>query len=382
MASSTAPSKFVNAVVESSNKFALDLFKIIGSGEENCFFSPFSIYIALVLTYIGAAGKTAAELIESLHLPENKDEFLQGIRELLDAIKNPKLNAATEIFIEKTYKVKPSYIEAAKKFVDSESRLLDFKTAYAEAEKLINAWVSTQTKQKINDLLPSGTLSSDTRLVLVNAVHFKDDWMHQFKARNTRDDDFHLSKEKTIKVPMMSQTERFGYLKKDDFKILQLPYQDPNFSMVIILPEEIDGLKSVEKKLQSVNLNSLLAETKSCKVDVKLPKFKLEKFVDLTQILSQNGLNHMFTDDANFSEIFEPSEEPIKVDKVLHKAFVEVNEEGTEAAAATAVMCMPLCLRIEPKEPIHPFIVDRPFIYLILYRQTVLFWGRLKSFNE
>lgn len=369
-------------IVISNHKFTYDLYQVLPKNE-NTFFSPFSIQFALMLMFLGAEGETAEEL--ALHLPvsEKRDDVLNGIRMLLDDLKNPQLNIATEIFIEQTYRLKTKFVEEVENFLNSHPQKLNFKFAAEKASEIINSWVSLQTNKKIENLIPPGIITKETKLVLVNAVHFKDDWLNEFKQSATCDKPFYNTKDNTINVKMMNIINNFNYLENETFKVLKLPYQDPYFNMVILLPKEIDGLSSLEQQLPSLELSSILEKLKRVRVNVSIPKFKLEKFINLNDALGTLGILKMFDErNANFSGMYESSECPLVVSKVVHKAFVEVNEEGTEAAAATA--CPIRNKRSLPSFPeeIYTFIVDRPFIFFIIYNEMIIFIGRMNYLKE
>jgi serpin B len=254
--------------------------------------------------------------------------------------------------------------------------LVDFKQA-EQARKTINSWVEEQTDQKIQDLLPPGVLNADSRLVLTNAIYFKARWEHEFSKSATKDAPFHLAARQQVMVPTMQRQARLRYGESGDVQVLELPYVGyQGLSMLILLPKKIDGLTDLEKALTSENLQKWSAGLKSRPVNVHLPKFKMTSDFDLADLLSSMGMSLAFSDNADFSGM--SAEEPLAISAVIHKAFVDVNEEGTEAAAATAVAMRFGAAMPRPEEPIE-FRADHPFVFLIRDSRTdaVLFLGRL-----
>jgi len=243
--------------------------------------------------------------------------------------------------------------------------------------KIINSWIEAQTKKKITEVIPSGVLTEMTRLVLVNAVYFKGLWDKQFDAANTRVETFHLNSKESKEVPMMHKKAKFGYMQSEelDADILRMDYRGQNISMFVILPHDIDGISELEKRLTGFDLSTLSTQLHQREVEVSMPKFKLEETTDLNDILKQLGMEHMFTaHEADFSGI--SGRRDLYVSSVLQKAFVEVNEEGSEAAAAT-VGVMRLKRSLMAQET-YRFIANHPFIFVIHERRTglTLFIGR------
>ncbi|XKL59933.1 hypothetical protein PGB90_000949 [Kerria lacca] len=364
--------QFNKEMIASSYKFAFSLFKILAKEDESCFFSPFSIYVALCLMYVGAKDETAKEIEKYLHLPPDKDKFLHSLRLFLNQLKTSKLNIVTKIFIEKSYNLKGEYKDTIKKYFDSKSKLLDLKKNNANAEKCINSWVSTKTGKKIQNIIPAGTLNKDTRLVLISAIHFKDNWLLKFDKKYTYDDVFYLNKEKSIKIPMMRITNHFNFIQKDSYKVLELLYENKDFKMIIILPNEIEGLCKLHEDITHLNIDEIIQDLRLEKVIITLLKFKLEKYTDFNHALQILGIKTMFTHEADFSDLYDSNQEHLFVNKILHKAVIEVNEKGTEAAVSTTVSTVvPVCLRI-----MYEFKADHPFRFYIFYKGAILFAGK------
>ena len=382
MAAST--SGFVSAA---TNKFALDLHKCLANDDKlangNLFYSPASLLIALAMTSHGARGNTAAEIMKVLHVASvSSSDLNKGMKKFIDTLngasdENNKLLTANRLFVQKSFDILEAFKEGTREFYDAELALVDYITNAEEAREEINHWVEQKTNDKIKDLVPPGMLSSDTRMTLVNAIYFKGLWLEQFDKVETSSSSFFVSQNEEIKVNMMRQEADFKYFESQELacQVLEMPYIGRKMSMVIYLPKEINGLAKLEEQMTFDCLQKSLSLLDASKkgVEVFLPKFKLTQQFDLNDILSKMGAEEMFIPGkADLSGI---TAEPLFVSKVVHKAFVEVNEEGTEAAAATAIgvtfMCMPL--------PKPVFKADHPFLFLIRHNDSgaVLFLGRL-----
>ena len=378
----------VGVVAHSANKFALDLHEILRNEgnfvNENLFYSPASLLIALAMTCFGARGKTAEELANVLHLvPDsssgsNMKKFLSSLNSSSD--NNTKLLTANKLFIEKSLEILKSYRAGMQEFYESEITSVDYKQRTEEVREEINNWVEQKTNDKIKGLIPLGMLSSDTRLVLVNAIYFKGLWLQPFLKEDTSPGTFFVAANQTIQVQMMRQEAHFKFLESKGLgcQILELPYIGSKMSMVIFLPVETDGLGSLEGKITYDNFEKSLSTLDSSrpeKMEVFLPKFKLTQQFSLNDVLSKMGVSEMFiAGKADFSGITADS---LYVSQVVHKAFIEVNEEGTEAAAATGIGVNALSLT-------PMFNADHPFLFFIRHRDTgaILFMGRLLKPSE
>ncbi len=361
----------------SVNKLAFDLYqKLAADNEGNLFFSPYSISSALAMTYGGARGETATQMNNVLHFggPDATHPAFSHLRNTLAGIEKKggvQLSVANALWPQQDYSFRSEFLELAKTQYGSEVRPVDFKTNAGGARQAINTWVEDQTNEKIKDLIGEGVLDSLTRLVLVNAIYFKGDWASQFDAEATCDAPFHLTEEKSVQVPMMSQKADFGFAETDDFEALELPYEGGDLSMLVLLPSNGNTTESLVQKLSPDTLSGL--SFRKQELVVNLPKFKLESSFDLGGTLQQMGMTDAFSDAADFSGMDGTRE--LFISAVLHKAFVEVNEEGTEAAAATAVV---MKLRSVPPPP-RQFIADHPFLFFIRENSTgaILFMGRV-----
>ena len=331
------------------------------------------------MTYTGARGNTAKEMSDVLKLPSlGLEQIASAFGELQNGLQAEKetsgyqLNVANALWGQKGYPFLPRFIDINKKYFGSGLTELDFAKS-EEARKTINTWVEDKTNDKIKDLIPSGAIDSLTRLVLTNAIYFKGDWSIKFKEENTKEPDFHVTEQKTTKVQMMYQKESFEYANLDNMQLLQIPYKGDELSMLVILPKSIGDMETIEKNLNSETLQSNIKQMRKREVDVFLPKFKMTTgTLDITSILAKMGMKDAFSNAADFSGMSQRKD--LYISSVVHKAFVEVNEEGTEAAAATGVVMKLLSI----SEPIV-FRADRPFIFMIKDNasQSILFIGRV-----
>ncbi len=361
--------------IASSNSFALDLYRTLPD-DGNMFISPYSIFTALAMVYEGAGGKTAEEIGAVLHIPRENLTRREGMRELILGVNNPAsdayvLRTANAVWVQKDYPVKRTYISILKKFYLSEVGEVDFKNDPRGAENQINRWVEEQTAGKIRELV-SG-LSPLTRLVITNAIYFKANWSRRFEPQNTRNEIFYTPNG-TVTTPMMHQKGRFRYMEGEHFQAIDLPYEDGRLSMVIILPER-GRLKEIEGKLTPEFVDDVVEGMKEENVKLTLPKFRFERRYLLKGVLASMGMGKAFSDDADFSGI---SDKPLAISQVIHKTFISVAENGTEAAAATAVV-MTVAAAPGTNPEYKVFKADHPFLFFIIDRKTglILFMGRL-----
>ena len=370
-----------------TNKFALDLHKCLANDDKfangNLFYSPASLLIALAMTSHGARGNTAAEIMEVLHVASvSSPDLNRSMKKFIDTLnegsdENNKLLTANRLFVQKSFDILEAFKEGTREFYDAELAQVDYITNAEYAREEINHWVEQKTNDNIKDLIPPGILNSDTRMTLVNAIYFKGLWLEKFKKERTISKSFFVSQNEEIKVNMMHQKADFKYFESQEltFQVLEMPYIGGKMSMVIYLPKEINGLAELEEQMTFDCLQKSLSllDTSKKSVEVFLPKFKLTQQFDLNDILSKMGAEEMFIPGkADLSGI---TAEPLFVSKVVHKAFVEVNEEGTEAAAATAVKMSAKCMPL----PKPMFKADHPFLFLIRHNDSgaILFLGRL-----
>ncbi|HNS82974.1 MAG TPA: serpin family protein [Methanolinea sp.] len=378
------------SVVDANNRFALDLYGRIAddpkAGDGNIFFSPFSISSALAITYEGARGTTAEEIRSVFHFPENQTVMRSGFAGIISGI-NSKANAymlrtANALWAEQTYPFLAGYISAAEQHYGAKTTNLDFINKPEESRVTINTWVEDLTEDRIKDLLQPGTIDPLTRLVITNAIYFKGTWVKQFDENKTTDADFRTGTGKTVRVRMMERTDEdaiYGYAETDILQALSMPYESgdgKDLSMLVLLPKT-DDLSMVEESLNTSTLSLLHDLLKTRRVIVYFPKFVMETKYSLPGMLSAMGMPTAFTRAADFSGM--DGTKDLYIDDVIHQAFVEVNEEGTEAAAATAVVMRLSAMPLEETVPL--FRADHPFIFLIQENETgnILFMGKVSD---
>ncbi|XP_049620958.1 serpin B6-like [Suncus etruscus] len=372
------------AVLEANIDFALNLLKKLGEdSSSNVFFSPLSISSALAMVYLGARGTTAEQMSQALSFHRVSGDVHQGFQDIMGAVNKTdskyQLKMANRLFGAKTYEFLPSFKDSSLKFYHAEMEELDFAQAAEQSRNHINSWVAQKTEGKITELLKPGTISSDTALVLANAIYFKGNWERQFKKEHTKERPFKVNKNDSKPVQMMYQSGTFKmtYIGEIFTQILVLPYVGEELNMIIMLPDEDRDLKTVESALTYEKFKewTQMDMMDDEKVEVLLPRFKLEENYDLEDVLEKLGMTSAFDQaTADFSGM--SSKRDLCLSKVVHKAFVEVNEEGTEAAAATGAIMMLRCARITPR-----FCADHPFLFFIQDSKTksILFSGRFSS---
>ncbi|NPV84326.1 MAG: serpin family protein [Candidatus Aminicenantes bacterium] len=367
-------------VVGAINYFAFDLYSYLKKGEPgNLFYSPFSLSVAMGMTYEGAREQTAAEIRQVFHYPDDINILRQGFSEVLARVnrkdRNYDLRTANALWAQKNYPFLPEYFQAVEKYYGGRVTNLDFVGDTENSRLIINRWVEEQTSNRIKDLIPQGVITPLTRLVLTNAIYFKGLWEKQFPKKATAEADFRVSADKTVKVPMMFlQDAEVNYFENEDLQAVELPYVGGEISMLVLLPKA--ELSRVESYLSSEKLEALRGMlTGREKVDIYLPRFKFEtKYLmgGKEGLLGKMGMPTAFTMAADLSGLTGRKE--LYITEVVHQAFVEVNEEGTEAAAATAVI---VGIKMVQRKPV--FRADHPFIFIIQERQTgtILFLGRV-----
>ncbi|NTW38030.1 MAG: serpin family protein [Syntrophobacteraceae bacterium] len=367
--------------VDGNTAFALQLYRKLGSTEDNLFLSPFSISTALAMTYAGARGNTAKEMAEALHFSLEGEElhstFAALKRNLLELERKAgvRLKVANALWPQKGYPFLREYLGLVERYYGTTATPVDYARATEQARQTINQWVERETEQKIKDLIPSGILNPLTRLVLTNGIYFKGDWASQFKKSATHDAPFYGSRGSSINVPMMTQQHRFRYGERDDLQILELPYAGKELSLVVLLPRRVDGLPELERALTPEGLADRTGHLQEREVVVFLPKFKLTSLFRVDAALKVLGMEDAFSPErADFAGM-DGKPHWLYIGAVLHKAFVDVNEEGTEAAAATGVVVGITSARVQPPM----FRADHPFVFLIRDNQTgsILFMGRV-----
>ena len=365
-----------------NNAFATDLYARLSAKEGNLSFSPTSIQTALAMTWAGARGQTADEMAKVLHLGadgKTHDElggFLGRLNE--DGKKGGyELSVANALWGLKGYPFMPAYVDLAKKKYGGNLSEMDFVRDAEGSRKIINDWVAKETHDRIKDLISAGAIGVDTRLVLTNAIYFKGKWDLPFVKERTVDDDFTQGGGAKVRTPFMIQQEHFQYAEDDEVQVLELPYGHNDLAMRIFLPKKADGLAKFEKKMTAERLADLGGKLMRDDVIVWLPRFTMESEFELGDVLKAMGMKAAFDGGAaDFSGM--TSAEKLAISAVVHKAFVKVDEEGTEAAAATGVVMRATAMPMKPRLP-KLFRADHPFVFEIMHQRSgaVLFMGRV-----
>ena len=369
-------------ILQSSNKFGINLFKnIVSASDEpgNVMISPLSVSQALGMTWNGAGGATRDEMTEMMGFSVDNDTELnesnKTIREaLLNADNLVKTNIANSIWYRNTFHINQGFVDVDRKFYDAEVKALDF-TDTEGSKKTINNWVNDKTKGKIPKIVDE--ITADHIMFLINAVYFKGKWKYEFKKDNTVDEPFHFADGKTENVKMMVQETDLNYFKTSNSQGVALPYGNGHFRMIVLLPDEDITLKEYVSELNETTITDNINSFRQNKVNVWLPKFKFECNLALKEPLKELGMKSAFLDGvADLSGMGTPSN--LVVSKVKHKTFVEVEEEGTEAAAVTSVEIGVTSIGPGENHTI-PFIVNRPFLFLIQEKDTgaILFMGQV-----
>jgi serpin B len=369
----------VNTAVNDNNAFACALYSELAKNKGNLFFSPFSISAALSMTYAGARGETAKQMAEALHLTLGADKLHPALADLMKAMngggKKYQLSVANALWGQSGTKFQPEFLKLTQNYYGAGFKPVDFIDAQKREQTRgkINRWVESKTKHKIRDLIKPDVLTELTRLVLTNAIYFKGQWEQQFKPADTKNMPFYIRPGESKEVPLMFQTAKFPYTVNDQAQILELPYAGGDLSMVVVLPKPESSLAALEASFTLEKVQSLLEKLSPVEVKVYLPRFKMEQSFSLNETLKGLGMRDAFDSlKADFSGIATGAR--LYITSVIHKAFVEVNEAGTEAAASTAVVVGTKAIKIEPT-----FRADHPFLFLIRDRRTgsILFMGRM-----
>ncbi len=372
-------------LVSGNSAFAFDLYRtLLEEQDANFFYSPYSISLALGMTHAGARRQTERQMAEVLHftLPQGwlhpafngldlelarRGEGAEGRDE-----KGFRLNIVNAIWGQDGYGFLPEFLDTLAENYGAGLRILDFVSAPEESRVTINDWVGEQTEGRIEDLIPQGAIDSSTRLILTNAIYFNAAWDHPFEESMTADGPFYLLDGSEVVAPMMRQTESFGYAESDGYRAVELMYDGGELSMVILLPDA-GWFETFERSLDAEQVGEIVAAIERRQVALTMPRFEFDSDFGLGDSLAAMGMPDAFTDAADFSGM--TGDRGLFISDVIHQAFVAVDEAGTEAAAATAVVMVEMSM---PEEPI-PVTVDRPFIFLIRDIETgaILFVGRV-----
>jgi serpin B len=361
-------------------KFTASVYKeLLKSNSGNFLVCPLSVDVVLALVHAGAKGNTAKQLTDGLQLPETPELVQQTFGALAPKLQGNEfynLSSANKIYVKDSFQISDSYKTTAVNVFQAEIDNIDF-TKNEVAAKTMNSWVEKQTHDKIKDLISKDDLDEDTRLVLINAMYFHGNWDSKFEKYATRKRDFFLNNNDKVEIDMMEQTHSYKYYESQELnaKFLEMPYKGGDISMTIVLPNDKEGLGALEANIEKVLVQPSYSFER---VHVVLPKFKIESTIKFKPILQNLGIVDAFEDNADFTGIG-ANQEPLKISKVIQKAFIEVEEEGTTAAAATAAIAVSRSGGIR-KIKQSEFVADHPFVFILSHNSAAhLFVGRYSA---
>ena len=374
-------SEELRSVIDGNTAFALDLYQGLKGQPGNLFFSPYSISTSLAMTYAGARGQTEVEMRRTAHFNLPRDSVHAAFGELIRRMNKVRrwnrivLAAANSIWCQRDYQFTEQFLNVSHTRYQADAQLADFKRSPDAACDRINAWARQKTKGRVKKMIQASPLTRDTRLILCNAIYFKGRWAVEFKPKDTRPEPFSVATNHTVIVPMMLQTSEFktAPVQEPSMELLELPYYGKDLSMIVLLPKAVDGLPGVEKELNAESLRSWLTDLDQAhpqKTCVRLPRFTTSQGFELAKLLQSLGMPSAFNDTADFSGMDGTTN--LFISDVMHKAFVDVNEAGTEAAAMTL-------FEVRSKGMTHLFNGNHPFIFLIRENGSgsILFLGRI-----
>jgi serpin B len=378
--SSAPPVSAEAEAVKGNNAFALGLYGQLRSQPGNLFFSPESISTAFAMAYAGARGQTATSMAHVFHFTLPPDQLHPAMGKLLfqmnEKSPNYQLSVANALWAQQNQNFQQDYLKLVEANYAAGFHQVNFLLAPETARTTINEWIEAQTNNKIQNLVPPGTITPLTRLVLTNAIYFKGDWLDPFDKSATAVADFHVSPVQIVKAPLMHQTGSFNFLDGGTFQALELPYKGNALSMVVLLPNDVAGLSALEHSLSADALTGWIARLRSApRVIVTLPRFTMTQQFELSRTLAAMGMPQAFNSAADFSGM--DGTRDFSISAAIHKAFIDVNETGTEAAAATSIIMRATAMRVEP--PPIVFNANHPFLFLILDTRSgsILFLGRV-----
>ena len=377
------PLEDIASLVRGDSEFAFDLYRLLSEGDENLFFSPHSISVALAMAYAGACGDTEREMAAALSFLLPQERLHPAFNALDLALTDPgrvapeetgdafQFNIANSLWGQDGYQFLAPFLDTLAENYGASMRLVDFQRDPEGVREVINGWVADQTNDRITELLPRGIIDAATRLVLTNAIYFKASWVFPFPKENTADGPFHLLDGRTVQTPMMKLDKRTLYGEIDGVKAVELPYTGFQYSAYVVVPAEGE-FEEFERTLDAEAFEAILDGMQDAQVKLTMPKFEFESSFNLNETLKALGMPSAFDPEkADFSGM--DGTRGLSIADVVHKAFVSVDEEGTEAAAATAVV-----MRTSLPPPAE-LVVDRPFLFLIRHNPTgtILFVGRV-----
>ena len=372
-------------LVEGNSVFAIELYQALREKDGNLFYSPHSISLALAMTYAGARDETQQQMADTLHFILSQDRLHPALNSLdMELSKRGqgargkdgegfRLNIVNAIWGQKDYSFLPAFLDVLAENYGAGLRILDFIKETEKSRVTINEWVSDQTESRIKDLIPQGAIDALTRLVLTNVVYFNAAWEHPFNENMTAEGPFYLLDGGQVIVPMMKQTQSFGYIAGEGYQAIELRYDGGELSMVILLPQA-GRFEVFEEGLQAQRVNDILKDLQHTQATLTMPRFEFDSDFSLKDTLAGMGMPVAFTENADFSGM--TGKRDLLISDVVHKAFVSVDEAGTEAAAATAVIVGATSAPVDRPVAVT---IDRPFIFLIRDIDTgaILFVGRV-----
>lgn len=378
----------IEVLVRGNNTFAVDFYKTVIHDKGNVLFSPYSLSSALAMVYAGAEKNTKEEIKKTLHFSLDPDKSALAFSSLTkdlttnndESLNHPELKIANSLWFQEGIRIKPDFMNLILHDYEGAVLQIDFHKGADQARK-INKWIESHTKNKIKNLFQPNDFKKDTRLVIVSVIHMKAKWKKVFSEENTKDSLFYLSDGKTVPIRFMEATGSYPLLIRKGFSMLELPYKggvdSPELALYIILPDKINGLSDIENRMDSGMLRELFDGLQEQRVNLFIPKYKLEETLNVNDLLKHMGMGEAFTDKADFSGI--TGNRDLKIDKVIHKTFLDIDEKGTEAAAATGISMNTTAI-YSPEKP-YIFRADRPFIFMIADKKTksILWMGRLEN---
>jgi serpin B len=376
----------VTSLVAGNSGFAFDLYQTLSEEEGNIFYSPYSISQALAMTFAGARSQTEEQMAGTLHFTLPQERLHPAFNSLdIELSKRGegahgkdgegfRLHIVNAIWGQKDYEFLVSFLDVLAENYGAGLRIMDFVKEPEKSRITINDWVSDQTEGRIEDLIPQGMIDALTRLVLTNAIYFNAAWQYPFSEDMTADGPFHLLDGGEVSLPMMRQTESFGYASGEGYQAIELPYDGRELSMVILLPDS-GNFRGFEEGLQGKQVDDIIKSLENTSLALSMPQFEFESEFSLKDTLIKMGMPSAFSETADFSGM--TGNKDLFIAEVMHKAFVMVDETGTEAAAATAVVMQETSI---PAEPVQVSI-ERPFIFFIRDINTgaILFVGRVMN---
>lgn len=368
------------SLVMGNNRFALELFQYIRSDEKNVFYSPYSISAALAMTYGGARGESEKQMSQVLHFSPDQQKFHPKFRDLLSYVAglqqgdSLEMRTANALFVQKEFPVLTSYLDLINNYYGAGLQQVDFKNDLEKARLQINAWVAQQTQNRIKDLIVQGMINELARLVIVNTIYFNGSWEHRFDEKETMTRPFYRMPGKSSDASFMHRQGEYRYYQDDLLQAIEIPYLDSTLSMLVLLPQDHASMGTLEQSLNAGKYLSWIRQMSLTKVNLYLPRFRMTAEFELSEVLKKMGMPHPFSLQADLSGI--DGKKDLLIDKVIHKAFVEVSEKGTEASAATAVV-----IRLKSAPVVPEFNANHPFLFFIKDNQyhSILFAGKMNE---